>query len=91
MNRFLRNRLIELFKAVVFLALGYYLGALYATHEIAAVSSIKDLSIARSSKSNLDENNEKSKRSKAFLTVFVVSAPDNKEKRDVLRKTWPSS
>jgi len=76
MNRFLRYRLLELFKAIVFLALGSYLGALYATHELRPTD-----------RSVLSRAHQ---RSNAFLTVFVVSAPDNKEKRDVLRRTWLS-
>ena len=77
MNRFLRYRLLELFKAIVFLALGSYLGALYATHELRPTD-----------RSVLSRAHQ---RSNAFLTVFVVSAPDNKEKRDVLRRTWLGS
>ena len=57
------------------------------TNKITYTESKKDLSI----KSFHQETDEKSKQSKAFLTIFVASAPDNKEKRDVLRKTWPSS
>jgi hypothetical protein len=82
MNRFLRNRLLELLKAIVFLALGSYLGALYATHELLPANRHIDRSV---------RNGDSNQRSTAFLTVFVVSAPDNNEKRDILRRTWQSS
>ena len=85
MNRFLRNRLLELLKAIVFLALGSYLGALYATHELLPANRHIDRSV-------IVRNGDSHKpRSTAFLTVFVVSAPDNNEKRDILRRTWQSS
>ena len=85
MNRFLRNRLLELLKAMVFLALGSYLGALYATHELLPANRQIGRSVT-------DRNGDfQFQRSSAFLTVFVVSAPDNNEKRDILRRTWLGS
>ena len=85
MNRFLRNRLLELLKAIVFLALGSYLGALYATHELLPANRQIGRRVT-------DRNGDfQFQRSSAFLTVFVVSAPDNNEKRDILRRTWLGS
>ena len=84
MNRFLRNRLLELLKAIVFLALGSYLGALYATHELLPANRQIGRRVT-------DRNGDFHHRTSAFLTVFVVSAPDNNEKRDILRRTWLGS
>ncbi len=66
---------------MVFLALGSYLGALYATHELQPTDRHIDRSMLSGDHQRL----------KAFLTVFVVSAPDNNEKRDTLRRTWLGS